>query len=148
MITLPFHKTVISLLLYFNFFYPKYILLCLLKFLFVKRTLYFHLVIIISYFACHWNSQLNFGNCKKTLASIFECILYQMLSFLCYSYTINNRQFGANVLPPILDINFSTLYFRFPYDLLTSVSFLSMNELYYCTYKQVSQVHQQIFLYY
>ena len=44
----------------------------------------------------------------------------------------------------ILDINFSTLYFSFPYDLLPSVTFLSMNESYYCTDRQVSQVHQHI----
>ena len=62
MITQPFNRTFISLLLYY-LFYPKYVLLRLLKFLFVKRSLYF-LSVIISYFKCHWNGQLNFRNCK------------------------------------------------------------------------------------
>ena len=42
----------------------------------------------------------------------------------------------------ILDINLSKLYFRFPYDLLPSESFLLMKELRYCTDLQEGQVHQ------
>ena len=144
MITQPFNKTFISLLLYY-IVYPKYVLRRLLTFLFVKRSLYF-LTVIISYFICHWNGQLNFSNygnlfCPCLSVSFIKCFL-----FLCYS----NQ---SKILVPmsyhqILDINFSTLYFRFPYDLRPSVSFLSMNELYYCTYLQVSPVHQHINLYY
>ena len=48
---------------------------------------------------------------------------------------------------PIRGINFVTLYFRFLYDLLHLESFLLMNELQYCADLQISQVHQQIFLY-
>ena len=74
------------------FFYPKYVLLRLLKFLFIKRTLNF-LSVIIGYFICHWNGQLNFRNCKKPLPSLFECTLYQMFSFSYYSIMITNRKF-------------------------------------------------------
>ena len=136
MIIQPFNKTFISLLLYY--FYPKYVMLRLLKFLFIKRTLYF-LSVIISYFICHWNCQLNFRNFENLFRP------YLSVSFINYHQL---KILASWSYHQILGINFSTLYFRFPYDLLPSESFLFMNELHYCTDLQVSHIYKQIFLYY
>ena len=85
----------------------------------------------------------------KPLPSTFECNLYQInfVSSLFENYH-QSKIFKPRSYHQILDINFSTLYFRFPYDLLPSVTFITMSELYYCTDRQVSQAHHQIFLYY
>ena len=127
----PFNKALISLLLY-NLFYPKYVLLRLLKFLFIKRTLNF-LSVKISYFICYWNGQLNLRNCKNLFRPSLSLPFINCFPFHCYSNMIINQKFGVKVLPPNLDINFFTPYFRFPYDLFLSVSFLLMNELYWST---------------
>ena len=50
--TQPLNETFTALLLYY-FVYPKYVLLRLLKFLLIKRTLNY-LFVIISYFICDW----------------------------------------------------------------------------------------------
>ena len=120
------------------FFYPKYVLLRLLKVLFIKRTLNF-LSVIISYLICHWNVHLNFRNFENLFRSSLSVSFIKCFLFLCYSNMIANRKFlVSRSYHPILGINFSTLYFRFHYDLLPSVSFLLMNELHYCTDLQVS----------
>ena len=84
-----FNKALISLLLY-NFFYLKYVLLHLLNFLFIKGTLNF-LSVIISYFICHWNGQLNFWN--------FEDLFRPSLSV---SFIISKLQRAQNVLARVV----------------------------------------------
>ena len=85
----------------------------------------------------------------KTSPSIFECILYQTFSiFLCYSNMITNRKFWCQCLTPNSEYKLLNTLFSFSYDLLPSESFLLMNKLCYCTDLQVSQIPQQIFLYY
>ena len=118
MITQPFDKDLISLLLYY-FFNPKYVLLRLLKFLFIKRAMNF-LSVIISYFICRWNGQLNFRNCKNLFRPSLSVSFIKCFPFLCYSIMFTNRKCWCQILV----INFSTLYFRFPYDLLPSESLL------------------------
>ena len=78
----PFNKALISLLLYYICYY-KYVLLRLLKFLFVKRTLNF-ISVIISYFICHCNCQLNLRNFKNFFrpslgVSFIKCYLFSLL---------------------------------------------------------------------
>ena len=85
---IPFNKTFIYLLSYY-FFYPKYVLLRLLKFLFVKQTLNF-LSVIISYFICHWNCQLNFRNFENLFRPSFSLSVIKYFHFLCYSNIITN----------------------------------------------------------
>ena len=89
MITQPFDKALISFLLCF-FFYPKYVLLRLLKFLFIKRTLNF-LSIINSYFVCHWNGQFNFRNFKNLFRPSLSVSFIKCFLFLCDSNMITNR---------------------------------------------------------
>ena len=69
-----------------------------------------------------------------------------MFSFsLLFEHDHQSKIVVSRCYHQILEINFFTLYFRFPYDLLPSDSFLLMNELYYYTDLQVGHVHQQIF---
>ena len=119
----------------------------LLKFLFIKRTLNF-LSVIISYFICHWNGQLNHRNLKNLFRPRFSVTFIKQIFFLVILTLSPLENFEAKVLPHIMDINCSTPYFLFPYNMLPSESYLSMNESYYCTDPQVSQVHQYMFLYY
>ena len=79
-ITQPFNKIFISLLCYY-FFYSKYLLLRLLKFLFVKRTLNF-LSVIISYFICHWNCQFNFRNFENLFRQSFSVFFIKIFALL------------------------------------------------------------------
>ena len=54
------------------------------SFLLVKRTLNF-LSVIISYFICHWNCQLNFRNFKNLFRPSFS-ESYQYISFIKYFF--------------------------------------------------------------
>ena len=108
MITQSFNKIFISLLLYY-FFYPKNVFLHLLKFLFLKQSLNF-LSVIISYFICHWNGQLNFGNLKNLFRPSLSVSFIKCFLFLCYS-TIGN--FGVKVLPPNFLYQFLHTLFSF-----------------------------------
>ena len=138
--------TFVSLSLYY-LFNSKCALRRLLKFLFIKGTLNFRSV-IISYFICHWNGQLNYLNFENLFRLPLSVNFIKHIFFLSYSNIITIKHFEANVLPPNFGYKFLHTLFRFPYDLLPSESFLSMNESYYCTDPQVSHVHQHIFLYY
>ena len=96
----PNHLTRLLFPCYFIIiFYPKYFLLRLLKFLFIKRILNF-VSVIISYFICHWNGQLHFGNCKNLFRSSLSVSFIKCFLFLCYSNMITNQKFGVNILPP------------------------------------------------
>ena len=110
-ITQPLNKTFISLLSYY-FFYPKYVLLRLLKFLFVKRTLKF-LSVIISYFICHWNRQLNFRNCKNLYSPSLSVSFIKYFIFLCYSNMTPIENFDVKVLPTNSGYKFIHTLFSF-----------------------------------
>ena len=144
MITQPFDKALISFLLYY-FFYPKYVLLRLLKFLFIKRTLNF-LSVITSYFICHWNVQLNFRNCKNLFrpslsVSFIKCFLFFVILTLSPI-----EKFGVKDLPPNCGYKFFHTLISFSYDVLPSESFLSMNELYYGTSKSSTSTNFLVLL--
>ena len=107
----PFKEALISLLLYY-FFNPKYVLVRLLKFLFVKRTLNF-LSVITSYFVYHWYNELNFRNCKNLFRSSLSVSFIECFLFLRYSNIITNRKLGAKVLPPNSRYKFLHTLFSF-----------------------------------
>ena len=109
MITQPFNKTFISMLLYY-LFYPKYVLLRLLKFLFIKRTMNF-LSVIISYFI--WNGQLNFINFENLFHPSLSVSFIKCVLFLGYSKIITNWNFGVKVLPPNFWYKFLRTLFSF-----------------------------------
>ena len=111
MITKPFNKTFISLLLYY-FFYPKYVLLSLLKFLFIKGTLYF-LSVIISYFICHSDCQLNIINFINFFRSSLSVAFIKRFLFLCYFNIITNGKFWCNGLSPNSGYKFLDSLFLF-----------------------------------
>ena len=93
-------------------FYSKYVLLRLLKFLFIKQILNF-LSVIISYFICHWNGQLNFGNCKNLFRpSLSVSFIKYFLFFVILTWSpIEN--FSVKVRPPNSGYKFLHTLFSF-----------------------------------
>ena len=105
-----FNKTFVSLLPY-HFSYPKYVLR-LLKFFFIKRTLYF-LSVVISYFIYHWNRQLNFRNCKNLFRPSLSVSFIKIFFFFVILTWSQIENFGVKVLTQNYEYKFLHFIFVF-----------------------------------
>ena len=94
------------------FLYPKYVLLRILKFLLVKQTLNF-LSVIISYFVCHWNCQLNFWNFRNLFRPPLSVSLIKHIFFFVIRTLSPIENFEAKVLPPNSGYKFLHTLFSF-----------------------------------
>ena len=116
----------------------------LFEFLFIKRTLNF-LSIIIGYVICHWNCQLIFWNFKNLFRPPFSVSLIKRFFSLLFEHYHQSKILEPRSYHQILDINFSTLYFRFLTTSFLRWHFFATNESYYCTDPQGS-MYINIFL--
>ena len=90
-VAIPFDIYFITFFLNY-FFYPKFCLICLLQFFYLKCfNNYFSIKVF--YYICWWNSLFNFFNHKNFARPSWGIVFYKNVFIFWYSYVITNLKF-------------------------------------------------------